>query len=201
MEAFQHHPAIAAIVIGVSAGGLPALTYLLQTLPAGYPLPLLIVQHRMKDENSLLEHLLQTRAQVRVRQAEEKEKVSGGTAYLAPADYHLLVERDETLSLSCDAPVNFSRPAIDVLFETAAEVYGERLMGLLLTGASKDGARGMVAIRQAGGVTVAQDPATAQFPLMPQSAIDTGQVQYVLPLEQIRALLLQLGQKAEGGYA
>lgn len=192
---------IAAIAIGVSAGGLPALTYLLQTLPATYSLPLLIVQHRMKDENSLLEYLLQSRCQLQIRQAEEKAVIRPGFAYFAPADYHLLVERDYTLSLSCDAPVNFSRPSIDVLFETAAEAYGERLLGLLLTGASKDGARGMVVIRQAGGSTVAQDPATAQFPLMPQSAINTGQVQYVLPLEDIRQLLLQLDPKGGGDYA
>src|SRR5258705_12125295 len=118
-----------AVVIGVSAGGLAALSGILKGLPADYPLPLIVVQHRSKDQRTLLEEVLRAKCVISIRQADEKERIEGGVVYLAPADYHLLIERDRSFSLTCDEPVNFSRPSIDLLFETAAEVYGNKLIG------------------------------------------------------------------------
>lgn len=185
---------VKAIVIGVSAGGLSALTYILEALPENFPIPVLIVQHRVKDEKNLLEEILQTKCRIKVRQAEEKIPVMPQTVYIAPADYHLLVEHDQTLSLSYDPYVNFSRPSIDVLFETAAEVFAGQLVGIILTGASKDGANGILAIRKSKGTTIAQDPAEAQFPYMPQAAIDLGGVQHIMKLTAITEYILKLGK-------
>src|SRR5215210_1601356 len=131
-----------AVVIGVSAGGLNALSEILSKLPVHFSMPVIIVQHRMKDDNQLLEEVLQSRCSIRVKQADEKEIIRSGMVYTAPANYHLLVETDRTFSLSNDALENFSRPSIDVLFETAAEVYKNELIGIILTGASNDGAKG-----------------------------------------------------------
>jgi two-component system chemotaxis response regulator CheB len=179
-----------AVVIGVSAGGLYALTHILQALPAHYPVPVVIVQHRSKDERNLLEEVLQTKCRVRIRQADEKEPVQSETVYMAPPDYHLLIEKDKTFSLSFDPPVNYSRPSVDVLFETAADAFGNRLLGIVLTGANKDGAKGLRCIKKKGGVTIAQRPETADFPDMPKAAIKTGAVQHIMNLDEIRDFLL-----------
>lgn len=179
-----------AIVIGVSAGGLYALTHILPALPAQFPIPVIVVQHRAKDERGLLEEVLQAKCKVRIRQVNEKEMIEPETVYLAPPDYHLLVERDKTFSLSFDAPVNHSRPSVDVLFETAADVFDHRLLGIVLTGANKDGAKGIRYIRKKGGVTIAQQPETADYPDMPKAAIKTGAVQYIVSLDEIKAYLL-----------
>src|SRR5437879_1036735 len=112
-----------AVVIGVSAGGLHALSVMLIGLPSDFPLPVIIIQHRSKDEKTLLEEVLQAKCSIRIKQADEKEKITGATVYMAPADYHLLIEKDHSFSLSCDAHLHFSRPSIDILFETASEVY------------------------------------------------------------------------------
>lgn len=185
------HRLYEAIVIGTSAGGLGALTLLLEQLPADYPLPLIVVQHRSKDERALLEEVLQPKCTIRIRQAEEKEIILPGNVYFAPADYHLLIEKDRTFSLNCEPPVHYSRPSIDVLFESAADAYGPQLVGILLTGANKDGAAGIEMIRKQGGLTIAQDPETALYPYMPKAAIDTGKVQKILSLENIRHFLLE----------
>lgn len=179
-----------AIVIGVSAGGLYALTHILPALPPQFPIPVIVVQHRAKDERGLLEEVLQAKCKVRIRQVNEKEMIEPETVYLAPPDYHLLVERDKTFSLSFDAPVNYSRPSVDVLFETAADVFDHRLLGIVLTGANKDGAKGIRYIRKKGGVTIAQQPETADYPDMPKAAIKTGAVQYIMSLDEIKAYLL-----------
>lgn len=181
-----------AIVIGTSAGGLQALLSLLSLLPAGYPLPIAVVQHRAKDHRGLLEEVLQNKCRVRVKQADEKEAVRGGTVYIAPPDYHLLIEEDQTFSLSCDEPVLYSRPAIDVLFESAAMAYREHLVGIILTGANGDGASGIATIKEYGGLTIAQDPLEAQFPAMPQASIDTRQVERVWSLSEIGIFLMNL---------
>jgi two-component system chemotaxis response regulator CheB len=183
-----------AIVIGVSAGGFFALIGILAELPADFPLPIVVIQHRSKDEGVLLEDVLQSKCKIRIKQADEKEQIEGGLVYIAPADYHLLIEKNRSFSLNCDAPINFSRPSIDVLFETAAEVYGDKLIGIILTGANKDGAAGIEAIKKLGGITVAQNPASANFPVMPKAAIDTGSVQYVFELEEVKNFLLDLGK-------
>jgi two-component system chemotaxis response regulator CheB len=182
-----------AVVIGTSAGGLQAITAIIGDLPASFRLPIVIVQHRSKDQRELLEEVLQQKCQLRVKQADEKENLLPGTAYIAPPDYHLLLELDKTFSLSTDPPVLFSRPAIDVLFESAAIAYGKRVAGILLTGASSDGTKGLLAIRKSGGYTVAQDPAEAQFPLMPKSAIMGGAAQKILTLRGINECLKKIG--------
>jgi two-component system, chemotaxis family, protein-glutamate methylesterase/glutaminase len=181
-----------AIVIGCSAGGLFALLAILSSLPADYSLPIIIVQHRSKEEPTLLEEVLSHKCRINIRQADEKEPIKAGVVYFAPPDYHLLVEEDHSFSLSFEPPVNFSRPSIDVLFETAAAAFKKKLLGIILTGASRDGADGIRRIRHFKGTTVAQDPASAHFPFMPQSAIDTGCVQHILDLKGINDLLLQV---------
>jgi two-component system, chemotaxis family, protein-glutamate methylesterase/glutaminase len=183
-----------AIVIGTSAGGLFALTTLLEALPVEFPIPIIVVQHRSKDERNLLEEVLAQKCKIAIKQADEKEKLEKGTVYFAPPDYHLLFEKDHTFSLSFDSKVNYSRPAIDVLFETAAYVYKTRLLAIILTGANADGAAGIKAIKKFGGTTIAQQPANAQFPAMPQAAIDTGFIDKILNMEEIRDLLIRTGK-------
>jgi two-component system, chemotaxis family, protein-glutamate methylesterase/glutaminase len=180
-----------AVVIGASAGGLKVLSSILAALPSAYPLPVIIIQHRLKDERTLLEEVLQARCTIRIRQAEEKEQIRPGQVYIGPSDYHLLVEGDRSFSLSCDAYHHFSRPSIDVLFETAAEAYKDNLAGIILTGASKDGAAGIRTIRDHGGVTIAQNPMSAEYPVMPEAAIGTGSVQYVFTPWEITDFLLR----------
>jgi two-component system, chemotaxis family, protein-glutamate methylesterase/glutaminase len=184
-----------AIVMGASAGGLLALSGILETLPADFPLPVIIVQHRLKSERALLEEVLQSKCRIRIREADEKETPAEGTVYLAPPGYHLLVEKNRSLSLSCEPPLHFSRPSIDILFETASEAYGKKLIGIILTGANNDGAAGMQSIRKHGGMTIAQNPASAQFPVMPQAAIAAGGIQYIFDLQEIRNFLSDIPKK------
>jgi two-component system chemotaxis response regulator CheB len=179
------------IVIGVSAGGLFALSFLLEKLPTAYPIPLIIVQHRSKDQLELLEEILQHRCSITIRQANEKEKIESGVVYLAPPAYHLLVEMDRTFSLSSDEHV-LSKPSIDVLFESAAEVFNEKLIGIVLTGSNSDGSKGIIAVNKYGGLTIAQEAKDAQYPFMPQAAINTGKVNYVWRLPEIQKFLLEL---------
>ena len=132
---------------------------------------------------------------MRIKEAEEKENIQSGTIYFAPPNYHLLIEEDRSISLSNEEKVNYSRPSIDVLFESASDVYKSELIGIILTGANDDGAKGISCIESNGGLTIAQDPATAKYPIMPRSAIDTESVDYILPLEGIPVLLIKLAMK------
>lgn len=181
-----------AIVVGTSAGGFAALSVILEKLPAKYPLPVIIVQHRSKDNKELLEELLQAKCRIRVKQADEKEKIAAGTVYIAPPDYHLLVEADRTFSLSSDEPVHFSRPSIDVLFESAAPVYRDKLAGIILTGANNDGADGIRVVNRYGGLTIVQDPAEAKYAAMPGASIRTNEVSFIWKLAGIENFLLTL---------
>jgi two-component system, chemotaxis family, protein-glutamate methylesterase/glutaminase len=181
-----------AIVIGASAGGLHALFYLLEQLPEHFSLPVIIVQHRMAEQHELLEELLQSRTRKIVKQADEKEAIVQGRIYLAPPGYHLLIEADRTFSLTIDHPVSYSRPSVDVLFETAAIAYREALIGIILTGANKDGAAGIRKISNCGGFTIAQDPEEAQFPSMPLAAIATKCVKKVGSLKEISFFLSKI---------
>jgi two-component system, chemotaxis family, protein-glutamate methylesterase/glutaminase len=181
-----------AIVIGASSGGLHALSTLLSAIPKNYMLPIIVVQHRSKEERDLLETVLQHKCEIRIKQADEKEKITGGFVYIAPPNYHLMVESDMTFSLSADALVKFSRPSIDVLFETASHVYTKTLIGIILTGSGSDGASGMLSIKENNGVTIAQDPQEAHDPAMPIAAIRTGAINRVLPLKEIVAFLKQV---------
>lgn len=178
-----------AIVMGASAGAVEALSVILPLLPRHFPLPVIIVVHLPPDKNSVMAKLLQTKCRVDVREVEDKEPLLGGTVYIAPPDYHVLVERDGRLSLSSEEPVLFSRPSIDVLFESAADVYGPSLVGIVLTGANSDGARGLHAICAAGGTALAQRPEQAYASTMPQAALDACPGARALSLPDIAAYL------------
>ncbi|MBN8231591.1 chemotaxis protein CheB [Corallococcus macrosporus] len=185
-----------AIVLGASAGGVEALSRLLPTLPRDFRPALLIVIHIPRGHPSLLVNVFTPHCALPVHEAGDKQPIEPGTVYFAPPDYHLLVDRDAhgpTLALSQDAPVHFSRPAIDVLFESAADVYGARLGGVLLTGANTDGALGLQAVHRAGGVTLVQKPDTARVATMPAAALAAGPVDFVLPLEQMPAVFRAWG--------
>lgn len=184
-----------AIVVGTSAGGFLAVTSILGNLPPDFSIPVIVVQHRAKESHTLLEEVLQRKCRIAIRQADEKERIESATVYIAPPDYHLLIETDRTFSLSSDAPVQFSRPSIDVLFETAALTYKDKLIGIILTGSNSDGAAGISAIRRMGGLTVAQDPKEAQYALMTQASIDTNDVQHIWRLQEIGDFLQSLTHK------
>jgi two-component system chemotaxis response regulator CheB len=181
-----------AVVIGVSAGGLKALTSFIPELPGDLGLALIIVQHVREGSDDFLARHLNGMSAIRVKEADEKEPIQAGTAYLAPPGYHLLVEDDRTFSLSAGPFVSFSRPSVDVLFDSAAHAYGDRLVGVILTGANSDGALGLAAVKQAGGVTIVQNPDTADTPSMPKAAIRATTVDHVLTLAQIAPFLASL---------
>lgn len=183
---------LAAVVIGGSAGALDALDVIVDALPSTFPLPVAVVLHLRPGRPSGLAHVLQDKCALPVKEAEDKEPLKGGVVYLASPNYHLLVERERCFSLSVDDAVHFSRPAIDVLFETAAEAYGSSLCGVLLSGANEDGAAGLVRIRAAGGLTVVQHPETATSRQMPDAAIARDAGTYVLPPNEIVPLLSAL---------
>ena len=185
-----------AVVMGCSAGGMRALGVILTPLPGSFPLPIIVVQHLASDADSYLVQFLSERTRLSVTEAVEKEAARPGWVHIAPPGYHLLMERDRTFALTNDPKYNHSRPAIDILFETAAEAYGQALIGVLLTGASLDGAEGLKKIREFGGKTIAQDPASAESPLMPRSAINLGAAELVVPLPMIArelCLLTEIG--------
>ncbi len=185
--------AVDALVIGASAGGITALLKILPALPARFGFPVIIVLHLPDDGDSRLAEVFSQHLSMPVRQAEDKSSVEAGVVYFASAGYHLSIEPDHSFSLSTEEPVHFSRPAIDMLMESAADAYGKRMVGMLLTGASADGAAGLACIRKAGGLTVVQDPEEAEMRTMPQAAIALGAADVVLRLDQIHALLLELG--------
>lgn len=180
---------IEAVVIGASAGGVEALSQILPALPASFRPALLIVLHLPRERPSLLVEIYEKRCALPVREADDKEPVEPGTVYFAPPDYHMLVEKSRQIALSTDEPVHYSRPSIDVLFESAADVYGDRLLGIILTGANEDGAAGLHAVHRAGGVTVVQQPDSAMVPLMIVSALQRNPADFVLPLPEIAELL------------
>lgn len=187
-----HHQPIEAVVIGASVGGVQALLTLLSDLPASFRLPMVAVLHLPDDRDSELAEIFQHRLSIAVREAADKESIAPATLYFAGSGYHLSVERDRSFSLSCEAPVQYSRPSIDVLMESAADAYGASLAGILLTGANFDGAAGLAKIRQRGGLTVVQNPGESQVPTMPEAAIRKRQPHLILTLGDIRRLLLQL---------
>lgn len=178
-----------AVVIGASAGALEALSTILPMLAEEFNLPIMIVVHVPPDRQSVLSELFVAKCQLAVKEAEDKEPIAGGTIYFAPPDYHLLVEKDKCLALSSDEPVLYSRPSIDVLFESAADAYGSGLVGIVLTGANQDGAKGLQAIVEAGGTALVQEPQGAYAPAMPEAAILSVPTADVLSLDQIAARL------------
>lgn len=184
---------IDAVVMGASAGGIRALSVLLPALPRSLRAPVFIVLHLPRDKPSLLTDIFSRKCAVPIREAEDKEPVVPGTVYFAPANYHLLLDRGPQLALSADDPVYHSRPSIDVLFESAADVYADRLLGVILTGANEDGASGLASVHDQGGVTVVEHPETSYSPQMALAALKMRPADLVLPLEQIGLLLGTLG--------
>ncbi len=215
------------VVVGTSLGGLQALTVLLADLPQSFPLPVVIVQHRHKSSQNRLTEFLQQQSSLQITEAEDKEPIAPGRIYLAPADYHLLIESpwdwefgvDEnyftgwgsaarepidnskspigkrgnpTFALSTEAPVCHARPSIDVLFESAADAFGEKVIGIILTGASSDGSQGLAKIKAEGGLTFVEEPASALCGTMPASAIANVEVDWILPLSKIAPCLVNL---------
>ena len=180
------------VVIGASWGGMEAIGSVLEALPPGYELPVVVAQHRASGANEdMLERALARQSRLEVVGVNDKEPLEPGRVYVAPADYHVIVEPGH-LALSTEDLVQFSRPSIDVLFESAASAYGGRTVGVLLTGLNEDGAEGLAAIVAAGGFTLVQDPATAERDEMPRAAIERGAAKRVLPLEGIGPLLASL---------
>lgn len=178
------------IVVGCSLGGMYALEKILKALPTEFCIPIAVTQHRHRRSNENLPSFLRRATHMDVVDAEDKQRIEPGKVYLAPADYHLLVEKGE-FNLSVDDVVRHSRPSVDVLFESAADAYGPSLIGIVLTGANADGARGAQRIKKRGGVVIVQDPKTAEAPTMPEAVIATGAVDQILRLEDIAAFLVE----------
>ncbi|MPS98169.1 MAG: chemotaxis protein CheB [Pseudomonas sp.] len=187
---------VQAVVMGASAGGVTALLQVLGALPKNFAIPILCVLHLPGDRHSHLAEVLQRRLQRPVHEACDKQAIRPGQIYVAGPGYHLSVERDLSLSLSQEAPVHFSRPAIDFLFMSAADAFGAGLLGVLLTGANEDGAEGLAYIKQSGGRTVVQDPDDAQVALMPEAALALHRPDLILPLSGIEQLLANLEPSA-----
>lgn len=180
------------VVIGGSAGSLEALLDMLPALRVDLDIPIVIVMHRKTAPGSPLVDVLAIKSSLPVCEVEEKEPVKNGHIYIAPADYHLLFEADHTFSLDVSEKVNYSRPSIDVAFESAAEVYSAGLTGILLSGANADGTHGLKVIGELGGVTIAQDPDTAEISYMPEHAINNHVVHHIMNVQQLAAYINSL---------
>ncbi|MGD0504485.1 MAG: chemotaxis protein CheB [Steroidobacteraceae bacterium] len=187
---------VEGVVIGASAGGVQALAELLPAFPEGTAAAIFVVLHLPRDRPSLLTQVFSPKCAVQVREAQDKEPVAPGTVYFAPSNYHLLVDEGPQLALSADDLVHHSRPSIDVLFESAADVYRNRLLGVLLTGANEDGAEGLAAVHDAGGITVVQEPETAEVSTMVLCAMQLKAPDFVLPLGRIAELFRNLGRES-----
>ena len=186
-----------AIVIGVSSGGLKAMKVMFSCLPKEFNTPIIIVQHIGSQSENLWISLLNDKSNLYIKEADEKESIEQGKVYIAPPNYHLLIERDKTFSLTIDERVNYARPSIDVLFESAAEAYKSKLIGVILTGSNNDGTNGLKRIKEYGGLTIVQDPATAESSYMPASAMAVVQMDYILTLENIIKLLIKIDAQKE----
>jgi len=180
------------VAIGTSWGGLSAMTKLLGSLPAEFPVPIVVVQHRSKDSDRLLVQLLQDATGLKVCEIEDKDVLCAGTVHVAPADYHVLVESGY-LSLTLEEPVRFSRPSIDVMFSSAADAYGPATIGVILTGANEDGAMGLADIVKRGGCALIQDPKTAEIKIMPEAALKATPTAEVLSIGHLAPRLIELG--------
>lgn len=181
-----------AIIIGGSAGSLNAVKTILKPLPETFSIPVILVCHRHPDSGGYFEKNLNDVLNLNVKQVDEKEHVRKGFVYVAPPNYHLLIEEDFTFSLTLDEPCFFSRPSIDVTFDAAAEVWEDKLVGIIVTGANSDGSRGLVKIKQAGGFTMVQDPGTAEYDSMPESAVNSVTPDFTGSLEDIGQILLKM---------
>lgn len=181
-----------AIVIGASAGGIEALSTILSGLPNRFYPPIVIVEHVGNNDITPLIHCLADCSNITIEEATPNEIIYPNTIYIAPSGYHLLIEENKHFSLSVDPEVNYARPSIDVLFESAADAYKNRIVAILLSGANSDGTEGLLAIKNVGGFTIAQSPETAAIATMPQSAINANAAELVLPLDKIAPYLMSL---------
>jgi two-component system chemotaxis response regulator CheB len=181
-----------AVVMGGSAGAIDALSAILPLLPGDYPVPVFVAVHQAVDKASLIASLFAQKCELSVLEAEDKMPIQGGTIYFAPPDYHLLIEEEGHFSLSVDDPVNFSRPSIDVLMESAADAYGGCLIGVILTGANADGALGLKRICEQGGLGLVQHPDGAYASAMPQAALESCPNVRPMTLEEITAELISV---------
>jgi two-component system chemotaxis response regulator CheB len=188
-------PPVAVVVLAASAGGLTALSKVLSELPADFPAPVVVVQHLDPRHRSLMASILGRRCRLRVKEAQHGDRLAPGTAYIAPPDHHLLIHPDGTLALTRSAPVHYVRPSADLLFESAAAVFGGRAVAVVLSGTGRDGGPGVQAVKRAGGTVIAQDQETSEFFGMPAAAIETGSVDLVLPLDGVAAALVALTKK------
>jgi two-component system chemotaxis response regulator CheB len=179
------------VVVGTSLGGLGALTFLLRALPKEFAVPIVIVQHRAKAEDDAFERLLGAQTALEIVEVNDKDSLEAGCVYIAPADYHLLLD-STGLALSTAAPTSYARPSIDVLFESAADAHRAGVIGVILTGSNHDGAKGCQRIKARGGIVLVQDPTSAQSSAMPRAAIAAAKVDAVLPLGELCALLVKL---------
>jgi two-component system chemotaxis response regulator CheB len=191
--------AFSVVAMASSAGGLTALSEVLGALPAHFPAGILIVQHLDPHHRSVLADILRRRTPLQVKQAQEGDRLAAGQVFVAPPDRHLLANPDGTLSLSQSELVHFVRPSADLLFESVAASFRERAIAVVLTGTGSDGVMGVQAIKKMEGLVIVQDEKTSDFFGMPQAAIQTGSVDYVLPLEEIAVVLVNLVMKGVHG--
>jgi two-component system, chemotaxis family, protein-glutamate methylesterase/glutaminase len=183
-----------AVAIGGSWGGMEAVSKILAGLPTAFKLPIIIILHRLKNVESELPRLVAKNAKLRVKEIDEKEKILPGYVYIAPANYHVLIEQDKTFSLCVSELVHYSRPSLDVSFKSAADVYKDKLVGIILTGANRDGSEGLNEIKCKGGLTIVQDPLEAEVDTMPKAAIKKTHIDHVLTLEGIKNMLIKLNE-------
>lgn len=174
-----------AVIIGTSAGGFKTLETLVSCIEVGLKVPIIIVQHISPSAENYIVNYLSERTDLNIKEVDEKEKVVGGTIYFAPPNYHILLERDKTISLSVEKRVSYSRPSIDVVLETAAETYLHRLLGVILTGANSDGTKGCEVVKHWGGTIFVQDPKEAEFDEMPLSVIKTGKYDMIITIQKL----------------
>ncbi|HIJ78632.1 MAG: chemotaxis protein CheB [Desulfobulbaceae bacterium] len=180
------------VAIGASAGGIEGVKAIIKALPEDFVSPIVVVLHLSRSKETFLVELLGKGCKLKVKEADNQEALQLATVYVAPRNYHLLLEDDLRFSLSVDDPVNFSRPSVDVFFESAADVMGPRLTGVILSGGNADGAIGLAKIKEMGGTTVVQDPESVRFSAMPEAAIRVTEVDFVLPVEEIAEKLVEL---------
>jgi two-component system chemotaxis response regulator CheB len=185
------------VALASSAGGLGALSQVLSALPSNFPAAIAVVQHLDPRHRSLMAKILNGRTALSVKEAEEGDRLQNGTVYIAPPDKHLLINADGTISLSNSKMVHFVRPSADLLFESVAGSYKDRAIGVVLTGSGSDGAMGVRAIKKMGGTVIAQDEESAEFFGMPGAAIQSGSVDFVLPLKEISGALVTLVMTGE----
>lgn len=182
------------VLIGGSAGSLEVLLQILPNIKSLNSFALVIVLHRKSGEDNLLENLISFKTEVPVQDVEDKVPVESGNIYIAPSDYHLLFEKDRTLSLDTSEKINYSRPSIDVAFESAAEIYGNEMAAILLSGANADGTIGLAAVKQAGGLTIVQKPASAEVPFMPVNAISNMEPDFVFDINEILKFITNINK-------